>query len=377
MGDNYSFNCIVDGTAICVVAGISEAFSKGCDVVLRLLAASVVRSVLLRNTCSRDGALINATSLAYLMEQCQSLKTLTLKDIDTLGEDQIRVLGAYSRPDLKIMLVHCIMASAGASALAEVLGRNQGPTKLDYCYIDNFVLTNGLRGNSRLKSLSQRFSGNLEVSNRELLVFAGALKENKGLVDLDLSHSLLSFETWVAVCDSLKTHPTLQVLCLRSSLLRSLLKSRIQVLLDMMKENMSIHTITIVASISSSEGWSFGILRRIVSARAFVLSKRLAQLCTVLRLLGQALFAARTDPNRFWMLLSGNPEVAFPSTTATTPPPGNLPTPATAASTAAAVSATVAVTVTVTATLADSTSDDSVADYVATPTVYQKRKARP
>jgi hypothetical protein len=34
------------------------------------------------------------------------------------------------------------------------------------------------------------------------------------------------------------------------------------------------------------------------------------------KVLGRALLAARTDANRFWMLLSGNAEVAFPPTTA-------------------------------------------------------------
>ncbi len=53
------------------------------------------------------------------------------------------------------------------------------------------------------------------------------------------------------------------------------------------------------------------------------------------KVLGQALLAVRTDPNRFWMLLSGNAEVAFPSTTATTTPSANLPTRATAVATSA------------------------------------------
>jgi hypothetical protein len=35
------------------------------------------------------------------------------------------------------------------------------------------------------------------------------------------------------------------------------------------------------------------------------------------KVLGRALLSVRTDPNRFWMLLSGNPEVAFSPTTAT------------------------------------------------------------
>ena len=51
------------------------------------------------------------------------------------------------------------------------------------------------------------------------------------------------------------------------------------------------------------------------------------------KVLGRALLAVRSDPNRFWMLLSGNAEVVFPSTTATTTAAASLPTPANAAAT--------------------------------------------
>jgi hypothetical protein len=67
--------------------------------VLRLLAASVVHSVILEKGFSRF-VLVNAPTLAYMMEQCQSLKCLSLKDLD-MNEDQIRVLGALSRPGLR------------------------------------------------------------------------------------------------------------------------------------------------------------------------------------------------------------------------------------------------------------------------------------
>jgi hypothetical protein len=45
------------------------------------------------------------------------------------------------------------------------------------------------------------------------------------------------------------------------------------------------------------------------------------------KVLGRALLATRTDPNLFWMLLSGNAETTFLSTTA------NLPSPAIAIAT--------------------------------------------
>jgi hypothetical protein len=118
-----------------------------------LLAASVVHSLIFNTRHGRDTALINApTSLAYLMGHRQSLKTLTLNYL-ALDEDHChcRALGAYSRPGLEIELTSCELTYAGTSALAEILGRNQGPTKLFYCRIDYNVLANGLRGNSRPK----------------------------------------------------------------------------------------------------------------------------------------------------------------------------------------------------------------------------------
>jgi hypothetical protein len=91
------------------------------------------------------------------MEQCHSLKVLTLVEL-TLDEDHCRVLGACSRPGLEIKLKVCTLTSAGTSALADTLRRNQGPTKLDGCVIDSFVLADGLRGNSRLTSFRTSLS---------------------------------------------------------------------------------------------------------------------------------------------------------------------------------------------------------------------------
>jgi hypothetical protein len=65
------------------------------------------------------------------------------------------------------------------------------------------------------------------------------------------------------------------------------------------------------------------------------------------KVLGRALLAVRTDPNRFWMLLSGNAEVAFPSSTTTTTPAASLPTPATVGACANAATAAAANHVTI------------------------------
>jgi hypothetical protein len=93
------------------------------------------------------------------------------------------------------------------------------------------------------------------------------------------------------------------------------------------------------------------------------------------KVLKRALLAVRTNANGFWMLLSGNAEVAFPSTTATTTPAVNLPTPGTA--TTAATLDDDAVATLSPAAGATSAMSVSAVDIDATPPVGQKRKARP
>jgi hypothetical protein len=365
----YSFNA--DGKHLYAMAHSSEALSEICNVVLRLLAASVVRSVLIVRRTHED-VFINAANLAHLMEQCQSLKTLTLEDLQ-MDEHSVRALGAaFSRsglkmPSIEVVLVRCTLTVAAISALAEIIASNQGPIRLDYCNIDNFVLADGLRGNSCMKSLNPRFSNNLEVGNREVLAIAGALRENKGLVVLKLRYVRMAVndEIWDAVCDSLKTHPTLQVLDLRrvgeAPSVPARLKSRIQALVNMLEMNRSIHTIHLNSSLYSEHEL---FLRSVVPYletnrfRPTILAiQKIRPMAYRAKLLGRALFATRADANRLWMLLSGNPEVAFSSTIATTTPATNPPAPATA-----------------TATL---NTGAPVAACVATPITCQKRKTHP
>jgi hypothetical protein len=87
--------------------------------------------------------------------------------------------------------------------------------------------------------------------------------------------------------------------------------------------------------------------------------------------LGRALLAGRTAANSFWMLLSGNAEVAFSSTTASTTVAANLATPATAAATSNAAAPVVATAaVPFTATRAASTNGAFAAATVAPPIAW-------
>jgi hypothetical protein len=326
----------VDGKDIVALARSPEHLLEISDVVKRLLAASTVDSVLISKWKSRDTAFINAPTVACLMEQCHSLKVLALEDIH-LDENHCRMLGAYSRPGLEVKLHLCKFTNAGARALAAVLGRNQGPTELTWCYIDNSILADGLRRNSRLKSLTQRISRNVEVGNHELLAIAAALKENEGLVDLDLPHSFtMSDEAWDAVCDSLKTHPTLQKLRLlplwrlELGVTPAVLKFQTQALVDMLKVSTSIHTILWDSRYSEKKILQGTVIPHLETNKLrprLLAIQNIRPIAYRAKVLGRALLSARTNANSFWILLSGNPEVACSSTT--TPVGTNLAAPAT------------------------------------------------
>jgi hypothetical protein len=163
-------------------------------------------------------------------------------------------------------------------------------------------------------------SSNLEVGNREVLKIAGALRENKGLLKLQLRHNTgVSDETWGAICASLETHPTLEVLNLRTAFGAAttappVIKSRVQALLDMMKVNTSIYRIGLKYRYKEVALFQESVIPYLETNR-FRLHVRAIQKNRPIpyraKVLGRALLSARTTPNRFWMLLSGNAEVAY------------------------------------------------------------------
>jgi hypothetical protein len=371
--ENYRFSFNVDGTEIFAVARSSVALAEIVDIVCCLLVANArdVNIINLRNVGRNDEGISNAPSLAYLMKHRQSLMALTLQKIP-LDENHCRVLGAWSRPGLEIELKLYKITSAGSCVLAEILGRNQGPTSLDSCDIDKLVLADGLRGNSRLKSLSVRLSNRSEDENQTLKAIAGALKENKGLVDLKLRYLIrVSDEAWDAICNSLKTHPTLQVLELISrfpdnTMTPAMLKSRIQAL-DMLKLQTSIHTIRFRDRYSEHELFRGSVIPYLETNRLrprLLAIQKTRPIAYRAKVLGRALLAVRTDVNRFWMLLSGNAEVAFPSTSVTTTIVTNLPTPATVGATFTANAAPVVA----------GAASPTAASNVIVPSAGQKRK---
>jgi hypothetical protein len=69
------FRFSADGQEIIAFSRSPVHLLKICDVVLRLLAASIVHEVIIHKCISLDGAFILAPALGYLLEQCQSLNS--------------------------------------------------------------------------------------------------------------------------------------------------------------------------------------------------------------------------------------------------------------------------------------------------------------
>jgi hypothetical protein len=175
--------------------------------------------------------------------------------------------------------------------------------------------------------------------------------------------------------------------------------------LDMMKINMSIHTIHLHVHYLDHEFYRESVIPYLATNRLRPRVRAIQKARPIpyrAGVLGRALLSAGSDANTFWMLLSGNTEVAFPPRTATIAVAASLPTSATAAAitnaAAAAVtaSAKLALTNPATASLPTaampsaigtftpstaSTSDSAVVtaapNVVATPSTGQKRRARP
>jgi hypothetical protein len=178
-------------------------------------------------------------------------------------------------------------------------------------------------------SLQLGLSNSLEV-DRQVSAVAGALRENKGLKELNLEcNENVNDETWGAICDSLKAHPTLEVLNLCSNVELDppitppppvVIKARIQALLDMLKVNMLIQAIDLDAHYQNHELYQESVEPYLDTNRfrpRLLAIQQTRPIAYRAKVLERELLAVRTDPNRFWMLLSGNAEVAFPSSTAT------------------------------------------------------------
>jgi hypothetical protein len=300
------------------------------DFLLRLLATCDERVLSIRGRIHDGGPPpLSGAALSFFFQESQSsLQKVTLCNMD-LGQDQIHALATGSRPTIEVILFECSLHDSADSqnAFVECLQSDGGPTELIMCRLDSRVLANALTGNSRVTKLQLEFSRTAQDADGKGAIFR-ALANNRGLVDLDLRHCSIDDENWAVLCESLKTHPSLISLDLRSTRPTSISGAaimmsneqkiqRTRVLADMVKRNTLLHTIELRAHGRDQKIYTQEVLPhlQINLYRPRVLAIKKADISLRRPLLGLALQteSVRKKSNLLWMFLSGNADAVLQS----------------------------------------------------------------
>lgn len=306
------------------VLGGSHGVSLVCECLLQLLASSAQTTEV---RLTGQGALpLSASALQKFQQQARNLQQLSLWCF-TLLEDQCRALAATPTINnkgtpLEIELFYCKLFDTGATdALVEAIRHNRGPTKLERCEIDTRLLADALRGNTSVKALTLRCSyGNAAKDLVAIWALVQGLEKNCGLVRLDLSNRVVNDANWKALCKSLKAHPTLEVLGLRTTTssaerqapgFKTTRKNRMLDLEEMLKVNTLMHTIDLGSTECDESLLQHSIqprLKRNLYQPRISAMKGVDSLLRA-KLLGRALGSKQESPDALWMYLFENEDI--------------------------------------------------------------------
>jgi hypothetical protein len=301
---------------------IAAATTATCDFGVRLLATSKKNDISIRG---RSSLSMSGPALSHFFQESQdNLQKFTLKDV-ILNEEQIRALATESRPEMEVILKHCILVrdSNWHAAFVQCLHRDGGPIRLNACQIDPHVLAAALEGNSRVTRLAVA----PHTSDAEKGVIFRSLAENKSLVQLDLNGGPISDENWTTLYNSVKGHPTLAILDLRNTIPRAhngarfpnagQKAQRARVLAALVQENRVLHTIRLERTMRDKQIYVELILPHLETNlyRPRVLGINKVDIAFRRALLGLALQteSVRNKSNLLWMFLSGNQDVVLQS----------------------------------------------------------------
>jgi hypothetical protein len=184
-----------------------------CDVVLQLLARASFppAHLYLRGNpqCS-----VSSDALSQLLESpCPCLQRINVCGPFPLTDDCLRALEGESHPDLQVYLEGKDLSHFEPMRLQAFLRNCQGAIALFNCTIDVRLLSEVLRGDSKVTELVLA-PQTLNDANTTCLV--DALKTNKCLTKLSFVSNPLGDENWIHMCRSIAQHPKLQKVCLRS-----------------------------------------------------------------------------------------------------------------------------------------------------------------
>jgi hypothetical protein len=146
------------------------------------------------------------------------------------------------------------------------------------------------------------------------------LEQNCGLVRLDLSNRVVNDANWKALCMSLKAHPTLEVLGLRTTTsstdrqardYKTTRKNRMLDLEEMLKVNTLMHTIEL-GSNECDESLLQHFIRPRLKRNLYLPRLSAMEIGDSLlraKLLGRALESKQESPDALWMFISQNKDI--------------------------------------------------------------------
>ena len=185
-----------------------------CDVVVQLLARpSFPRTHLyLRGNphCS-----VSSKALSQLLESpCPSLRRINFCGPYHLTEDCLRALEGEARPDLQVYLERKDLSHFEPMCLQTFLRNCRGALALCNCTIDFCLLSEVLRGDSKVTTL---VLAPQTLNDANTTCFVDALHTNRCLTEISLVSNPLGDEDWIRMCRSIAQHPKLQKVCLRTN----------------------------------------------------------------------------------------------------------------------------------------------------------------
>jgi hypothetical protein len=314
-----------DSAGMCVRvrpgATTTQTASATCNFLIRLLASSDKRAVYMKGS-SRPLLPISGPTLSQLFKYNRgNLREVTLRDM-IFNEEHIRVLASAAPQELELVLRACRLSDDEAcrNAFRQWLQSGGGPTELYRCVIDSDVLSDAMRGNSRLGKLLLSPEKASTADDSELSFLVSALAENKGLKDFDAFWYAISDENWSILCHSVQNHPTLTNLDLACTgpknpdgkrlFSEEQKTNRTLALAEMMQTNTILHTIRLFPGEFDERIFAESIQPRLQAnlhrPRVLAIKKEADDRSFRQKVLGRALSCVSSNPDHIWMFLSEN-----------------------------------------------------------------------
>jgi hypothetical protein len=303
----------------------TQTASATCNFLICLLASSEKRAIYMKGS-SRPLLPISGPVLSQLFDHSRgSLREVTLRDM-IFDEEHITVLA--SSPLQELVLRGCRFSDDEAcrNAFRHWLQDSRGPTEMNRCVIDSDVLSEAMRGNSRLGKLLLSPERASTADDCEMSLLVSALADNKGLTHFDAFWYAISDENWSILCRSLQKHPTLASVDLACTgpknpagkrlFTEEQKNNRTLALAKVMQTNTMINTIRLFPGEFDELIFAESIQPRLEAnlnrPRVLAVKKEDNNGSFREKVLGRALSCVSSDANLVWMFLSENVDAFSP-----------------------------------------------------------------